>query len=314
MFDYVEVEEHELLSLAQNGDYDAFEQLHDRLQPPITRFVNRLVGGPGQEAEDIVQDTLISLYVNMKKIDPVENLRPYVFRIARNRCYDILRRQGRYEQLSLDDEVVNIRVSFDVADRSSNQPEDVVHWLLLHLEVQEAMENLPELQRQALILYSEEHMSYAEIAEIMNTSIGTIKSRLFHAKKGLRRLLKPETLAAIKGDVLIIEREQTIEPEQTPEIRQTPETYEASEALIEEEEDIMNEYHANAAIVAEHQEQCLREAERGRIVAENRLSANGNILKPVSSAIGNLLISAGEKLKSQTEDTEDIPNMAIRRA
>ena len=193
------VEEHELLRQAQRGDYMAFEQLHASLEPAITRFVNRLTGGRGQEAEDVVQDTFIALYLNLNAINPVENLRPYVFRIARNRCYDILRRQGRFEELSLDDEPVQVRVSFDLANRQGVMPEDNAHWILLHLEVQEAMEYLPELQRQALILYSEENLSYAEIAEIMGVEVGTIKSRIFHARRDLRRMLKPETLAAIEG-------------------------------------------------------------------------------------------------------------------
>jgi RNA polymerase sigma-70 factor (ECF subfamily) len=78
-----------------------------------------------------------------------------------------------------------------------SQPEAVTYWLLLYLEVQEAMERLPEVQRETLILYSEENLSYAEIAEAMNTSIGTVKSRLYYAKKTLRQLLSVETLQAL---------------------------------------------------------------------------------------------------------------------
>jgi RNA polymerase sigma-70 factor, ECF subfamily len=189
----------EYLRRAQQGDYDAFDQLHAALEPAVGRFVRRLIG-PGQEAEDVVQDTFLALFVNLERVDPVEKLRPYVFRIARNRCYDRLRRNGRYEQLSLDDEPVSVRVSFDVAERSGTPPDEAAHWLLLHLEVQEAMELLPELQRQALILYSEEGLSYAEIAETMDVSLGTIKSRIFHAKRNLRALLRPETLQAITDD------------------------------------------------------------------------------------------------------------------
>lgn len=194
-----EIDESELLRRARSGDYDAFESLHSSLEPAIGRFVRRLVGHT-PAAEDIVQDTFIALYLNMARIEPAENLRPYVFRIARNRCYDLLRRQGRYEELSLDDEPVSVRVSFDLDAQHNPAPDDVAHWLLLTLEVQEAMESLPELQRQALILYSEEGLSYVEIADVMGVSVGTIKSRLFHAKKNLRRLVRPETLRAIQGD------------------------------------------------------------------------------------------------------------------
>lgn len=197
------VTEAELLKLAQEGDYDAFEALYTALEPGLARFVRRLIGD-GYEAQDVVQDTLMSLYVNLVKIDPPEKLRPYVFRIARNRCYDILRRQGRFEQVSIDadeDDGMNVRVSFQLADDRAQLPEEVSHWLLLHLEVTEAIERLPELQRQALILYAEEELSYAEIAEVMNVSMGTVKSRIFHAKQTLRRLLRPATLEAIEDEI-----------------------------------------------------------------------------------------------------------------
>lgn len=195
---YEQHEEQTLLQMAQAGDYLAFDELHQRLEAPITRFVRRLVGQL-QAAEDIVQDTFLALYVNLSKVKPDENVRPYVYRIARNRCYDLLRRQGRYEYLSLDDDTpTTVRISFDLAEQQGETPPDeVAHWLLLYLEVQEAMENLPELQRQALILHSEEHMTYAEIAEVMDVSVGTVKSRLHQAKKRLKALLRPETMAAI---------------------------------------------------------------------------------------------------------------------
>ena len=192
--------EQELLRQAQAGDYTAFDALHASLEPDVARFVRRLIGHT-QESEDIVQDTFIALYTNLERVQPVEKLRPYVFKIARNRCYDSLRRQGRYDQVSLDDEPTRVRVSFDLANRNGTPPDEVAHWLLLHLEVQEAMENLPEVQRQTLILYSEENMTMAEIAETMDVSVGTVKSRLFHAKKNLRGLLRPETLLAINDEV-----------------------------------------------------------------------------------------------------------------
>lgn len=188
--------ERDYLQRAQAGDYDAFESLHQALEPAIARFVRRLIG-PGQEAEDIVQDTFIALYLNLHRINPEQKVRPYIYRIARNRCYDVMRRDGRYEYLSLDDEPTSVRVSFNIAAQHESAPEDVAHWLLLHLEVQEAMDNLSPNQRQALSLYCEENLTYAEIAEVMEVSIGTVKSRLFHAKKNLRHLLPPETLAAI---------------------------------------------------------------------------------------------------------------------
>ncbi|MFP4321146.1 MAG: RNA polymerase sigma factor [Anaerolineales bacterium] len=187
-----------LLCAAQEGDMDAFEDLQQRLEGPLTRFVRRLTGA-GNVEDDIVQDVFITLYLKLGEIDPPEKLRPYLFRVARNRCYDELRRRQRREWLSLDDEPTQLWVSFQQAH--GRAPEDATHWMLLLIEVQEAMDDLPALQRDALILYAEEGFSYAEIAEVMNTSLGTIKSRIYHAKQGLRRRLSPQTLAILTEDL-----------------------------------------------------------------------------------------------------------------
>jgi len=98
---------------------------------------------------------------------------------------------------SLDDEPADAYASFETIPDGSQEPEEVAHWLMIQLEVRETIDRLPENQRQALILYAEEGLSYAEIAEAMNTNIGTIKSRLFHAKQNLRRLVRPEVLEAL---------------------------------------------------------------------------------------------------------------------
>jgi RNA polymerase sigma-70 factor (ECF subfamily) len=184
--------EQALLVAAQGGDKDAYDTLYLRLEPDIRRFVRRLLGGAHDALDDIVQETFVRAYMHLHDIDPTR-LRPYLFRIARNRTYDILRRGQRRDHLSLDDEPVQVHVSFNQAEHQI-RPDDAAHWLLLHLEVREAMDGLPEAQREALILFSEEQLSYAEIAETMGCSVGTVKSRIYHAKRNLRGLLAPATL------------------------------------------------------------------------------------------------------------------------
>lgn len=192
------VEEQRLLTQACNGDSFAFDDLQLLLEPPIRRFVRRLIGGYHDSEDDMVQDTFISLYKHMHRIDPISNLRPYVYRIARNRVYDELRSQGRTDDnLSLDDEPTQVWVSFIQSDNTP-APDDATHWMLLYMEVREAMDNLPDAQREALILFSEENLSYAEIAEVTGVTVGTVKSRLFHAKRNLRRFLSPQTLEALE--------------------------------------------------------------------------------------------------------------------
>lgn len=193
-----EIYEQSLLEAAQDGDIEAYEELQILLEPDIRRFVKGKINDP-YTVDDVIQEVFLAFYQNMYRIDPVENLRPYIFRIARNKCYDDLRKFQRNENVSLDDEPIRTRVSFTEA---SNQPEpdDLAHWMLLHMEVQEAIAQLPENQRETLILYSEEQMTYAEIADIMDCSIGTVKSRLYYAKKNLRGLMNPETLSVIDDE------------------------------------------------------------------------------------------------------------------
>ncbi|KAB2905150.1 MAG: sigma-70 family RNA polymerase sigma factor [Anaerolineae bacterium] len=189
----------EVAKAAQKGDVDAFETLQLHFEGQIKRFVRRLIG-ISDLVDDIVQDVFISLYFNLHRINPIEQIRAYLFRIARNRCFDELRRSR--PTVSLDDEPVHLWVSYTSSgNHYESQPEEVAHWLLLHLEVQEAMDKLPELQREALIMYSEGGLSYAEIADAMVCSIGTVKSRLYHAKQNLRNLLSPDTLEMLERDL-----------------------------------------------------------------------------------------------------------------
>jgi RNA polymerase sigma-70 factor (ECF subfamily) len=191
----MEATESTLLLRSQQFDDDALAELQARLEPDLRRFVRRLIANR-EDTEDIVQAAFITLYRHIREITPTEKLRPFLYRVTRNLCYDYLRAYRRSESVSLDDDIIEVSVSFR-ADGDQPRPDDVVHWLLLKVEVEEAMERLPELQRQTLILYAEEGLSYAEIAEVMQTSIGTVKSRLHHAKTTLRRLLHPETMRAI---------------------------------------------------------------------------------------------------------------------
>lgn len=186
-----------LLYAAQGGDYEAFGALQLILEPEVRRFVWRLVGD--SEADDVTQEVFVALFKNLEQIDPPAKLRPFVFRVARHRAYDALRRRGRYEPVTLDDEPLMEWIS--LVNAEVGRPEEIAHWLLIHLEVQEAMNRLPELQRQTLILYAEEGLSYAEIADIMETTVGTVKSRLHYAKKTLRQLLRPETLKSLDEEL-----------------------------------------------------------------------------------------------------------------
>ena len=188
--------EHELFEQAKANNRTAFDRLQEILDASVRRFVRRLVGI--SEAEnDIVQDAFLALYMNLERLESSEHLRPFLFRVVRNRCYDTLRRQGRFQFVPLDVASEDSAVNPSFLTNRRQQPDEKLHWILLYSEVRKAIDRLPEIQRQAIILYCEENLTYAQIAKAMGTDIGTVKSRIFYGRKNLRKLLKPEILEAL---------------------------------------------------------------------------------------------------------------------
>ena len=186
-----------LFQQVKAGDRDAFDRLQERLDAPVRRFIRRLVGHTYAE-DEIIQDAFFALYLNRRRIDPIENLRPFLFRIVRNLCYDELRKPGRFQTVSLDEKEPGdsaAPLSF-LPDRRP-PPDEAAHWSLLYSEVQKAMEHLPEPQRQVMILRFDENLSYAQIAEATGTDIGTVKSRIHYARRNLVKILSPEIREAL---------------------------------------------------------------------------------------------------------------------
>ena len=189
-------EEHELFEQAKASNRTAFDRLQETLEASVRRFVRRLVGISETE-DDIVQDAFLALYMNLERLESSEHLRPFLFRVVRNRCYDTLRRRGRFQFVPLETTSEDSTVNPSFLTDRRKQPDEQLHWKLLYSEVQKAIDRLPEIQRQAIILYCEENLTYAQIAEAMATDIGTVKSRIFYGRKNLRNLLKPEILEAL---------------------------------------------------------------------------------------------------------------------
>lgn len=199
MTDAIRFGQEQLLQRAKQGDLDAFEALYTLLVPDLSRYIGRIVNHE-QDAADVVQETFIALYTHLHAVENWSHLRPYVFRIARNTAYDLLRQRGRVNEIGIavdGDDVPTVGYAFHLSD-DAPLPEESTHWLLMLIEVQNAIDLLPAPQREALMLFTEGDMTYAEIATVTGVSIGTVKSRIFHAKKTLRGLVRPEILLAMQ--------------------------------------------------------------------------------------------------------------------
>lgn len=176
-----------LLRAAQARKQGAFEQLRARLEPAARRYVLRLIGPRAASTLEVefVQDAFVSLYVNLPRISPPENLRPFLFRIVRNRCYDEMRRQGRYHAVSLE---ADLAVELPDPTRRG-EPDPELQRVAAHSALLETIARLPERQRETLVLYALEEFTYEQISVATGADAGTVKSRLYHARRNLERLL-----------------------------------------------------------------------------------------------------------------------------
>ena len=172
-----------LLQKAGDGDQAAFLELYDRYRQPIFRFAYRLLGS-AEIAEDVTHDCFLSLIRKPENFRPERaSLKTYLFAAARNLALKHFRDQGR--ETGMDE------VSEEPKDAPSRGPLRRLLDEELASQVREAVLGLPPLQREALILFEYEGLSLSEVAEIAGTDVGAIKARLYRAREGLRRFLRP---------------------------------------------------------------------------------------------------------------------------
>ena len=171
-----------LLAEAAQGKTAAFQILYERYRDPIFRFAYRMLGSV-EAAEDVTHDCFLGLIKDPGRFDPEKaSLRTYLFAAARNQA------AKRYLNLSRESGI----------DEMPNEPLAAPHHEPIRQvlnnelagEVQRAIESLPPLQREALVLFEYEDLSLAEIGAIVGADSNTVKARLFRARDKLRARLE----------------------------------------------------------------------------------------------------------------------------
>jgi RNA polymerase sigma factor (sigma-70 family) len=169
----------ELLRAAQQGDSAAYAQLLRLITPRIRQIVRRRRGFAGaEEAEDLVQDVLLSVHTVRATYDPSRPFVPWLLAIVRNRLADGGRRYGRTSRREVSSEDVTF------AEPEANID---VEGLADAATVRGAVRALPEGQRQAIELLKLEELSLKEAAEITGTSVAALKVATHRAIATLRR-------------------------------------------------------------------------------------------------------------------------------
>jgi RNA polymerase sigma-70 factor (ECF subfamily) len=172
-----------LLERASRGDEAAFLTLYEQYRDVVFRFAYRLLGSQ-ELAEDVAHDCFVSLLKQPGRFDPARaSLKTYLLAATRNLAMKHFRGVRAEDALE------------DLADEPSvPERRGPLHQLLdeeLAQEVRRAIDNLPPLQREALILFEYEELALAEIATVVGADVGTVKARLHRARQRLKRQLAP---------------------------------------------------------------------------------------------------------------------------
>ena len=190
-------EEQVWLEAARQGDKAAFGRLIEAYQGPVYNLAYRMLGNRG-EAEEAAQEAFIRAFTKLDSYDPRRKFSTWMLSITSNYCIDLLRKR-RALLLSLDQPLPpHPALMSDRADGPEAQAVDSEREEM----VQSLLETLPEDYRQAVVLFYWYDLSYQEIAEVMDTTVSAIKSRLFRARRqlaeagveqGIVGTLQPET-------------------------------------------------------------------------------------------------------------------------
>jgi RNA polymerase sigma factor (sigma-70 family) len=163
-----------LIAMARSGNPSAFETIVDRYQGRLLGFCRQMLGST-EDAEDVLQEVFVNAYRAMLADQREINLRPWLYRIARNRCLNHLRKPKADAQESMD--MVPEVDAASTAERVHNREE--------FRQILSDVNKLPETQRAALLLREMDNLSYEEIAAAMETTVPSVKSLLVRARISL---------------------------------------------------------------------------------------------------------------------------------
>lgn len=182
-----QLDDAQLVAAAQGGDRFALDRLlrrhYDRIHAVTTRIAGRT-----RDADDACQEALIKIVRSLPAFDGRSSFGTWAYRIATNAAIDEVRRRRRRPDLHLvdgDDDRAPIEAIDPVAERRVEGVAD-------RLAIDEALEQLPDEFREAVILRDVGDLDYAEIAEVLGIAIGTVKSRIARGRRLLVDLLDVE--------------------------------------------------------------------------------------------------------------------------
>src|SRR5881398_3509240 len=181
-----DAEDVRLMELVGRGETHAFEQLIEKHQTLVAGTVARMLGS-SSDVEDIAQQVFIRVWKSARRYVPRAKFTTWLLKITRNLVFNEMRRIKRRPHVPLRSEPGAEDLS--LKDETNLAPDASVLEMELQRTIEEAILQLPETQRMALVLRRYEQLSYEQIAEVLELSVPAVKSVLFRARTELRTRL-----------------------------------------------------------------------------------------------------------------------------
>jgi RNA polymerase sigma-70 factor, ECF subfamily len=181
-----------LMLRVKRGDRAAFTELVEKYKQPVMNLVYRTLHDEA-EAEDLAQNVFLQVYKSAKRYESRAKFSTWLFTIARNLCLNEIRRRSRHPADSIEESHAEHedqpRQQFEDKG-SAAPPEKLLHGELAQ-KIDEALAELPENQRTAILLCRQEELSYEEIARVLGCSLSATKSLIHRGRETLKEKLKP---------------------------------------------------------------------------------------------------------------------------
>lgn len=175
--------------LIKQGDMDALRQLIEAHQHRVIGTVAKMLGDDS-DAEDISQQVFIRVWKSAARYEPTAKFTTWLFKITRNLVFNELRRRKRHPTRSLDATMDDDDRPLQIPDPGTKPADTALLDDEMQSAIQKAIEELPEIQRMAIILRRYDDIPYEDIGEILGLSVPAVKSVLFRARTELREKLK----------------------------------------------------------------------------------------------------------------------------
>jgi RNA polymerase sigma-70 factor, ECF subfamily len=178
-----------LLEGLRSGSEAAYEALLEKFQSPVYHLVQRLIDDPN-EAGDVTQDVFLKVFRNVSSFRGQSSLKTWVYRIAVNEAHNRRRWFGRHKraEVGLQTEEDG-RGYLDCISDPARSPYDLALSEEWKSAIGKALDSLNPVFRSAVVLRDIEDLSYEEIADVLDVSLGTVKSRILRGRESLRKAL-----------------------------------------------------------------------------------------------------------------------------